>query len=107
MAIAGGGAAAAGTIAAGAGAVVVGGTVAGIGAVISGLGITVLFASDNRPGNNKTQNKQFRDVAREAGLDVNDPQIWDDLVEVHRYIRKTKKNLGFKELVNLIKEFLG
>ena len=64
MAIAGGGAAAAGTIAAGAGAVVVGGTVAGIGAVISGLGITVLFASDNRPGNNQTQNKQFRDVAR-------------------------------------------
>ena len=48
MAIAGGGAAAAGTIAAGAGAVVVGGTVAGIGAVISGLGITVLFAQTGK-----------------------------------------------------------
>ena len=86
-----------------------GGAIAISGAQITGLAallaLIVLFASNGRPKNNSVQDKQYRDAAREAGLDVNDPSVLDDLQEVHRYIRKNKLNLGFKDLVNLIKDF--
>ena len=66
-----------------------------------------LFASNERPRNNSVQNKQFRAAAREAGYDVNNPSILDELFEVHKYIRRKNLNPGFKELVELIKDFLG
>ena len=48
-------------------------TAAGAGAAI-GLGI--LFASTERPGNNRKQNKQFLDAARAGGYDIKIPIFW-------------------------------
>ena len=36
-----------------------------------------------------------------------DPRIRDVLNQIHQYIRKNKLNLGWKELLELIKEWLG
>ena len=77
--------------------------------ILAGIGVfssLALFASNNRPGNNKTQNKQYNDAARKAGLNPNDPYTKDLLRRVHSYIRAHNLNLGWKELVKLIKEFL-
>ena len=52
----------------------------------------LFFASDQRPKNNKVQNKQFWDAARKAGYNVNDPNVWDELNEIHQYIRQN--NVG-------------
>ncbi len=71
------------------------------------LGVTYLFASNNRPGNNRAQNKQFEQAARAAGYNTKDPRVKDMLNEVHQYIRKKKLNLGWKELLELIREWLG
>ena len=81
MVIAGGGAAAAGTIAAGAGAVVVGGTVAGVGALISGLGITVLFAQTGKSNGyygKKYSNDHKPDHIHLKGTDGTDIKIGRD-----------------------------
>ncbi len=81
------------------------------GAVVAAAGVLglgfALFASNNRPHNNRVQNKQFHDAARKAGYNPNDPKIKDELEQVHRYIRDNKLNLGWQKLVNLIKEWLG
>lgn len=69
--------------------------------------MSVWLASNYRPNNNGVQNKQFLDAARKGGYNVNDPDVLEQLKEVHRYIRNKKLNLGFKDLVNLIKDFLG
>ena len=71
------------------------------------LGATYMFASNNRPGNNRVQNKQFEQAAKSAGYNPKDPRVRDALNEVHQYIRKNKLNLGWKELLELIKEWLG
>ena len=71
------------------------------------LGLTYLFASNNRPGNNRAQNKQFEQAARAAGYNTKDPRVRDMLNEIHQYIRKKKLNLGWKELLELIREWLG
>ena len=71
------------------------------------LGATYMFASNNRPGNNRVQNKQFEQAARSAGYNPKDPRVRDILSEIHQYIRKNKLNLGWKELLELIKEWLG
>ena len=68
---------------------------------------TYMFASSNRPGNNRVQNKQFEQAARSAGYNPKDPKVRDILNEIHQYIRKNKLNLGWKELLELIKEWLG
>ena len=70
------------------------------------LGNIMLFASNNRPGNNGAQNKQYKAAARKAGYNPNDPKVKDALEEVHQYIRKNHLDIGFKALVELIKEFL-
>ncbi len=105
-ALVGGGIVGGSAVAVGAGAIVVGGGLIATGVLGGILGLNVLFASNSRPNNNSAQNKQFRDAAREAGYDVNNPEVWDELIEVHRYIRKHKLNLGYKELIKLITEFL-
>lgn len=73
----------------------------------SAFGVTVMFASDYRPGNNKVQNKQFEKAAKSAGYDPKDPEVKDMLKEIHQYIRKNNLNLGWKELVKLIKEWFN
>ena len=83
-------------------------SVAVSGAVAAGaLGSIVLFASTERPGNNQSQNKQFRDAARQAGYDLSDPIDRDILRQAHKEIRQKKLNLGFKELVEFLSNFLG
>ena len=49
-------------------------------ATAAGAGL-LMFASQNRPGNNRTQNKQFNDAARKAGFDPNNPSDKDILRE--------------------------
>ena len=71
------------------------------------IGLAIVLSSFERPRNNQVQNKQYRDAARKAGFDIKDPDVLDELQNVHKYIRKNKLNLGFKELIELIKEFLG
>lgn len=85
---------------------VTGAQIAAVG-VAAAIGLGILFASTERPGNNRKQNKQFLDAARAGGYDIKDPNILDVLQDVHQYIRRNKLNLGFKQLVELIKEFLG
>ena len=47
-----------------------------------------MFASSNRPGNNRVQNKQFEQAARSARYNPKDPKVRDILNEIHQYIRK-------------------
>lgn len=68
-------------------------------------GIIIMMSSNNRPGNNKKQNKQYLDAAREAGLDIKKPYVRDQLNEIHRYIRKNKLNFGWKDIIKFIKEW--
>lgn len=81
------------------------GTIAMTG--ISAFGATYMFASNNRPGNNRVQNKQFEQAVRSAGYNPKNPIVRDALNEIHQYIRKNKLNLGWKKLLELIKEWLG
>lgn len=74
---------------------------------LASLGSICLLASNNRPRNNRAQNKQFEQAAKSSGYDVKDPKVKDELNKVHQYIRKHKLNLGWKELLRLIKEWLG
>ena len=68
---------------------------------------TYMFASNNRPGNNRVQNKQIEQATRSAGYNPKDPRVRDILNEIHQYIRKNKLNWGWRELLELIKEWLG
>ena len=105
-ALVGGGVVAAGA-AAGLGAVVLGGVVVGGGIAIAGLGVHVVFASANRPGNNQVQNKQMRDALRELGQNPNDPYVKDIINDVEKYIRDNRLNLGYKKLKELLRDFFG
>lgn len=60
---------------------------------------TYMFASNNRPGNNRVQNKQIEQATRSAGYNPKDPRVRDILNEIHQYIRKNKLNLGWRELL--------
>ena len=78
--------------------------------VLAGVGLLgglILFASHNRPGNNRVQNKQFKDAVKQAGYNLKDSKVRDKLNELHKYIRKNKLNLGWEELLELINEWLG
>ncbi len=64
------------------------------GQAVAGLvGLNILFASTNRPGNNKKQNAQVRDAVRELGYNPNDPRIKDIIneVEYSNFISVPKK----------------
>ena len=58
------------------------------------------FASNNRPGDNKRQNKQFDDAMRELKITDKDKQR-----RVHDNIKG--KNMGYNELIDFIKEVLN
>lgn len=83
------------------------GTIAMTGISAFGASCIMMFASNNRPGNNRVQNKQFEQAVRSAGYNPKDPIVRDALNEIHQYIRKNKLNLGWKKLLELIKEWLG
>ena len=87
------------------GSQIVGGSAIVFGGLL--IGDVFAFSSNNRPGNNQAQNKQFKDAVREAGYNPNDPNIRDDLREIHNYIRSNKLNLGWKDLLKLIVDWLG
>ena len=80
---------------------------AGVLEAMLAAGVLVWFASNHRPGNNQAQNKQFENAVRRAGYNPKDPAIRDELQKIHRYIRNKKLDLGWKELVDLIKEWIG
>ncbi len=82
------------------GAQLVGGAIA-----TTGLGI-LLFASDHRPGNNRVQNRQLKDAVRKAGHDPNDPRVKDKINKIEKYIRNKRLDLGWKELLELVRRFL-
>jgi RHS repeat-associated protein len=85
---------------------VTGAQIAG-GAIISVAGIGILlFASDHRPGNNKAQNSQLRAAVRATGNNPNDPHIKDKINKIETYIRRHKLDLGWKELLELVRSFL-
>ena len=67
----------------------------------------MMMASHNRPNNIVIQNKQFNVAAREAGVNPKNPAIRDILREIHEYIRKNKLNLGWNELVELIRSWFS
>ena len=95
-------------VVAGAGAVVAGSAAVAAGVVAGGLVVeSIFYASTERPHNNRDQNGQFRDAAREAGYDLKNSSDLDILNEAHRYIRKNKLNYGYKKLVEFLKSFLG
>ena len=83
------------------------GTIAITGISAFGASCIMMFASNNRPGNNRVQNKQFEQAVKSAGYNPKDPIVRDALNEIHQYIRKNKLNLGWKKLLELIKEWLG
>ena len=89
---------------AGGGTVSVGATLAKAG--IGFLGLNILFASHEKPGNNKVQNKQIRDAIRELGHNPKSPEIKDIINEVEGHIRKNKLSLGYKDLIELLLDFL-
>ncbi len=66
-----------------------------------------MFASNNRPRNNRVQNRQVRNAIRKSGYDPNDPKIKDIVNDIEKYIRKNKLSLGWKDLLELIREWLS
>ena len=85
-------------------AVVVGTGTATVGGLemlsVLGAAGVVMFASSNRPGDNKKQNKQFKDAMNEFG--VTDK---DKMRRVHDKIKG--RNMGYNELIEFIKKILG
>ena len=64
------------------------------------LGAGIMFASNNRPGNNKKQNQQFRDAMKK--LNISDK---DQMRRVHDKIKG--RNMGYNELIEFIKTVLN
>ena len=60
---------------------------------------TMLFASNNRPKDNKKQNQQFKDAMRELNITNR-----DKMRRVHDHIKG--RNMGYNELLEFIKEVL-
>lgn len=52
------------------------------------LSTTYKLVSDNRPGNNRVQNKQFEQATRSAGYNPKDSKVREMLDEIHQHIRK-------------------
>ena len=74
--------------------------ISGAQIVGAAIGATILLASSDRPGNNKAQNKQFKDAMRK--LDVTDK---DQMRRVHDKIKG--RNMGYNELIEFIKQVLN
>ncbi len=75
-------------------------TISGAEIVGVATGATMLLASSNRPGNNKAQNKQFRDAMRELGI--------TDKNQMRRVHDKIKgRDMGYNELIEFIKHVLN
>ena len=64
------------------------------------LGTNLFFSSSNRPGNNKRQNKQFKDAMKELGITNK-----DQMRRVHNKIKG--RNMGYNDLIEFIKQVLN
>ena len=78
---------------------VTGAQLVGAGASAVAIGVA-LFASNNRPKDNRKQNEQFRSAMRE--LNITDK---DKMRRVHDQIKG--KNMGYRQLIDFIKEILN
>ena len=73
--------------------------VSGATVAVAATATTLMFASDHRPKNNKKQNEQFKAAMRELNI--------TDKSKMRRVHDKIKgRNLGYKQLVEYIKEVL-
>ena len=70
-------------------------------------GLTVMAASTERPRNNKKQNEQVRSALRELGYDPKSSEGKEMADEIEREIRKNKLSLGYRALVEFIKDLFG
>ena len=80
---------------------------AGILEAMLAAGALILFASNNKPGNNQVQNKQIKNAIRKAGYSPNDNRIKDEINKMEKYIRRNHEDFGWKELLEFVKEWLG
>lgn len=71
---------------------------AGLAALI---GLGVMFASTNRPGDNRKQNEQYREAMRRLGYNKEDWQ-WR-----YGHDHLPNESLGFKDLLNFLKELFS
>ena len=69
-------------------------------AVVGLLGISIVFASTDRPGNNQVQNKQLDDVMKELGIKDKGKRRW-----VHDQMQGEK--LSYQELKEFVKTILN
>ncbi|MDE6285208.1 MAG: hypothetical protein K2M17_05625 [Bacilli bacterium] len=90
---------------AGGGSVSVGVAVSGTGVLegLAALGGLILFASTERPGDNRKQNEQFRAAMRELGITSKSDPRWR---RAHDALRKVAP-MGYKLLVAFIRALLG
>lgn len=70
-------------------------------------GLTIMAASNERPRNNKKQNEQVRSALRELGYDPKSSEGKEMADEIEREIRKNKLSLGYRALVEFIKDLFG
>ena len=82
-----------------------GAQIIGASALVSGM--SIMFASTERPGNNRVQNKQVKAILRELGLDPKDGWVKDAVNEIEHSIRAEKLSLGYQALKKVIKRFFG
>ena len=80
---------------------------AGILEAMLAAGALILFASNNKPGNNQVQNKHIKNAIRKAGCNPNDNRIKDEINKMEKYIRRNHEDFGWKELLEFVKEWLG
>ena len=69
--------------------------------IASVIGAGVLFASTNRPGDNRKQNEQYREAMRRLGFSKNDWQ-WR-----YGHDHLPQKSMGFKELVDFLRSLFS
>jgi hypothetical protein len=63
------------------------------------------MSSSGTPGNNQAQNRQFRDAIRSAERDIGRKLSKDEIRQVHDAI--SGENLGYHEIVELVKSMFG
>lgn len=69
--------------------------------IASVIGAGVLFASTNRPGDNRKQNEQYREAMRRLGFSKKDWQ-WR-----YGHDHLPQKSMGFKELVDFLRSLFS
>ena len=73
----------------------------GAAAVATGVFGLIMLASDHRPGDNKRQNEQYREIMRRLGYKKTDWQ-WR-----YGHDHLPDKEMGFKELLEFLRKLFG